>query len=78
MVNSLEKVIERSLTHYTLNLSVPYTDEKDIFDSDFGSTDEGSAPEDEEAGEKRLETEARRERRVSLVFLTTHTIELIR
>lgn len=40
-------------------------DEADIFDSDFGSTDEGSAPEDDLDGEKRLEREAKLERRVS-------------
>lgn len=39
-------------------------DEKDIFDSDFGSTDEGSEADDDESGEKKLERENRDAARV--------------
>lgn len=41
------------------------TEEKDEFDSDFGSTDEGEGDEDdEEAGEKRLQREAKEDKKV--------------
>lgn len=45
-----------------------FTEEKDVFDSDFGSTDSGSGGEDddgEDAGERRLERETRQARKVS-------------
>ena len=65
--NSSEKVLlSRNFTRIELATHAFGTpDEADIFDSDFGSTDEGSAPEDDLVGEKRLEREAKAERRVS-------------
>jgi hypothetical protein len=45
---------------------LPVADEADIFDSDFGSTDSGGdEDDDEDAGERQLEREARQAKKVS-------------
>ena len=44
----------------------PPADEADVFDSDFGSTDSGGdEDDDEDAGERQLEREAKQAKRVS-------------
>ena len=53
-----------SHSYRLLTLLIRSTDEEDIFDSDFGSTDSGSGGEEDDAGEKKLEREANAERRV--------------
>jgi vacuolar protein sorting-associated protein 72 len=46
---------------------MPYLDEEDVFESDFASTDEEAVAEDIDAGDKAVQDEEKRVRRVRII-----------
>lgn len=46
-----------------------HLDEEDIFESDFASTDEEAAAEDVETGDKAVQDEEKRAKRVCVIYM---------